>query len=221
MLIAAEACSKRRLGKGEKRRAHALAKNRVGFAALSRSYAHRFIYAPRLRNCSLPVRRDAVSSAGLHHATVTHAGPMRACVMAVAALHAKQRQRSLALCGPDATRTHLRLRRCAGADKRAQGDDGSKQRRSPLQPLDHDFPPVDADKCGASLQGRRPVRCLARSRRARASGVDRQTSILTRSRDCAKRNPGMAAKLWHSAKSAWRDPATVLLHLFSISDCLC
>jgi hypothetical protein len=88
---------------------------------------------------SLPIGRDPVSRAGLHHAAVTHAGPVRTRELAVAALYAKQRQDAVALRRPDAELRFLRLRRTSGAKERADCDCGSKQQRTSRQGLEHDF----------------------------------------------------------------------------------
>jgi hypothetical protein len=84
--------------------------------------------------CAAPSPRYALrppvrARAGLDHAAVADAGPMRADILAIFASHANLRQRAFALFGPFAT---LRgLRRSAG--KRAHRDDGGKQCRGSRQ----------------------------------------------------------------------------------------
>jgi hypothetical protein len=90
-----------------------------------------------MRCCSL----EADAAAGLHLASVVHAGPMRADALPVAASYANEGQEAAALGGPDAALSFVRLRRRTGAHKRAQCDDGSKQRNSSPQTLQHDFLP--------------------------------------------------------------------------------
>jgi hypothetical protein len=87
--------------------------------------------------CSL----EADAAAGLYLASVVHAGPMRADALPVAASNANEGQEPVALGGPDAALSFLSLRRRAGAHKRAQCDDGGKQRNSSPQTLQHDFLP--------------------------------------------------------------------------------